>query len=358
MGQAQTRSTKKIMKNKRNPKFEAKEEYFIRNGGILLEKQIAISEGQCIGARQLKIFSKEDIEKATNNYDPDLIIGRSITIAHRNVYKTILEDRIVSIGAPIHPDYNPKLVDRYLTEAAMAMVMNHGNMVKFYGCCLETATPILVHEFLPNGSLFQHLHANDVIAIASNKRVTIIKWADRLKVATGVAYALSYMHNALSKPVVHRGINSSMILLDDLFHAKFANFGLSVSVTPGEKPQRRPVEGTPGYICPEYIETQEVTEKCDVYSFGVLMLELLTRRHPLTMARSGEDLVEEFVTGLVKNCMMMEMIDSEVLGQTNRGEIQRVAKLACSCVAKKGDERPTMIEVVKELWLIQGRINK
>ncbi|KNA06177.1 hypothetical protein SOVF_183460, partial [Spinacia oleracea] len=345
MGQAQTKRSKN--KNNRNLKFDSMEEYFIRNGGILLEKQIALSQGQHKGAGQLKIFSRNDIEKATNNYDPDLIVGRS---AHHTVYKTTIEDRVLAVQAPSKRESNPLLIDLTLTEACTVMVMNHDNMVKLYGCCLETFVPIPVYEFLSNADLFHHLHGD----IASSKR---IKWADRLRAATDTAYALSYMHNALAKPVVHRGVNSSSVLLDFSCNAKLTNFGYSVSITPGEKPQRWPIEGTPGYIDPEYVETQEVTDKCDVYSFGVLLFELLTRRQPILMARDGTDLVDVFVSAVRKNCVM-EIIDSEVLEEENRDGIQRVARLALSCVAKKGAERPTMIDVVGELWNIQGKDNK
>ncbi|KMT14786.1 hypothetical protein BVRB_4g075510 [Beta vulgaris subsp. vulgaris] len=342
MGQTQTKYIKKI-KNKRRAKFDCKEEYFIKNGGILLEKQIALSQGQHKGAGQLKIFSSQDIAKATNNYDPDLIVGTS---AYGTVYKTTIDDRMVVVKALLEREPNPEQIDLFLTEASTVMVMNHDNMVKFYGCCLETCIPILVYEYLSNADLFERLHGD------------VIKWADRLRVATDIAYALSYMHNALSKPVVHRHVNSMGIILDYSFNGKLADFLYSVSITPGETPATRwPVEGTPGYIDPEYIETQEVTEKCDVYSFGVLMLELLTRKQPLMMARGGIDLVDVFVSAVQKNCMM-EMVDTVVLEQATMNEIRQFVQLALMCVAKKGTERPTMVDVVGELWKIQGRDKK
>ncbi|XP_021734778.1 wall-associated receptor kinase-like 22 [Chenopodium quinoa] len=342
MGQTQTK-----YKNKKGPKFESKEEYFVKNGGILLEKQIALSQGQHKGAGQLKIFSSREIEKATDSYNPDLIVGRS---SYSTVYKATLEDRIVAVKAPPHlgiSQPNPEMIDLYLTEASTSMIMDHDNMVKLYGCCLETYIPVLVYEFLPNGGLFQSLYGD----VAPSKR---IKWVDCLRVASDTAYALSYLHNALLKPVVHRDVKSLSILLDSSFRGKLANFGYSVSITPGETPQKWPVEGTPGYIDPEYIETQEVTDKCDVYSFGVFMLELLTRKQPLLMAKGGTDLVDVFISNVEKNCMM-EMIDNEVLQQASWNEIQQVAELALTCVAKKGAERPTMIDVVGELWSIQGQ---
>ncbi|KMT14787.1 hypothetical protein BVRB_4g075520 [Beta vulgaris subsp. vulgaris] len=355
MGQVQTKNKIKIKsksksksKNRRKSKFDSREEYFVRNGGILLEKQIALSQGRDVGASQLKILTCKDIEKATNNLDPDLLLGSD---AQEKAYRAIIEDRNVFIKVPSQPERNSQLIDRNLTEAAAVMVMNHDNMIKLYGCCLDTFIPILVYEFLPNGCLFLHLHGYD----APRKR---IKWADRLRVATDIADALSYMHNALSKPVVHRDVNSSSIFIDySSFRGKLANFGYSVSITPGKTPKKWPVQGTLGYIDPEYVETQEVTEKCDVYSFGVLVLELLTRRQPLMMAKHGTDLVDMFVSAVKQNCMI-EMFDIEVLEQATRDEIQRVTQLALACVAKKGTERPTMIDIVSELWNIQGRDKK
>lgn len=340
MGQTLTKNNRRI-KNRRKPKFDSKEEYYIKNGGILLEKQISLSQGQRLVAGELKIFSYQDIEKATNFFDHDLILASSDL---RTVYKGTLEDRMIAVKAPPLVEPHPNLIDHHLTEASMSMVMNHDNVVNLYGCCLETSIPVLVHEFFPNGSLFDQLYVH----------CKPLQWADRLRVATGTAYALSYMHNALSKPVVHRHVSSQIILLDDNFHAKLTNFGFSVSVTPDETPQKFPIEGILGYIDPEYMKTQEVTDKCDVYSLGVLVLELLTRRQPYLMAIEGTDLVDAFMSAVERNCMM-KMIDSEVLEQATREEIQQVAELAAICVAEKGIERPTMIEVVIHLRNIQSQ---
>lgn len=340
MGQALMKNNKK----KKEVKFTTKEEYFIRNGGILLEKQMALTKGLVKRSRQLKIFSIKDMERATNGFDPDLVLGRNLS----TVYKATLEDRSVAIKAPRDDKPSMEQLNLILTEASAGIVMSHNNMVKLYGCCLETCIPILVYDFLPKGGLFEFLHE------PRGSNYQSLKWNDRLRIATDVSYALSYMHNSLQKPLVHRDVRSLNVLLDESLNGKLANFSLSVSITPGKKPQKWPVQGTPGYIDPEHIDTQEVTDKCDVYSFGVLMLELLTGKHPSTMARHGIDLVNVFVSAVERNCTM-EMIDKEVLEQGSRSEIERFAEVALKCVARKGIERPTMIEVVCELWLIQGR---
>lgn len=219
----------------------------------MLEKQIALS-GQIQVAGQLKIFSSEDIKKATNNYDSGLLVANSDL---RAIYYGKHEGRDVAVKAPPLGEPHRNLIYNHLIEASMSMVMNHAYMVKLYGCCLETCIPMLVEESFPNGSLYAFLHAD----VASRKSLV---WADRLRIAMEIGQTVSYMHNALAKPVVHRHFASNIILLHSSFHAKLSNFVFSVPINPGETPQKQPVEGVPGYIDPEYMETQELTDKCDV----------------------------------------------------------------------------------------------
>ncbi|XP_074318861.1 wall-associated receptor kinase-like 2 [Silene latifolia] len=308
-------------------KTESREEYFTKNGGILLEKQIALRRGKDIGAGQLKILSEDEIEKATNNYDPDLNVG---SFRGTNLYKGILNDKVVTIKAPQKRNPDPELADCFLTAVAIRTVLCHNNMIGIYGCCLETCVPMTIHEYYPNKDLHNHLHGD----LALQKPLT---WTSQLGAAIDIAYALSYMHNALSKPVVHRDVMSFGILFNSSFHAKLSYFDHSVAITPGKKDQSLSVHGTPGYIDPEYIETKEVTAKCDVYSFGVLMLELLTSRDPFEMAQCGDDLVDEFVSEVERNGVKA-LIDLILMQEANLDEIQWFARLALKCVAKKRRE--------------------
>ncbi|KAK9735803.1 hypothetical protein RND81_04G229200 [Saponaria officinalis] len=332
-------------KHKIIEKFESKEKYFIKNGGILLDKQMSLCKGQNITC-PTKIVTQEEIKHATNSYDPQLIIAR---LRDANVYKGTFNDRGVIIKTPKQLDLNPELVDLFLTEASVAMVISHENMNKIFGCCLETYIPMIVYDDIKKRGITLYLILHGEIQLEKP-----FKWAGRLRGATDIAYALSYMHNALSKPLVHRDVKSIAILIDSSFHAKLVNIAYSVSINPGKKEQRWPVYGAPGYIDPEYKETRELTDKCDVYSFGVLMLELITGMNPSEMVKSGKDLVGEFVSKAERNGGIKEMIDMNVVEEEgNLEEIQRFARLALQCVAKKGDERPTMIGVVEELWRIQ-----
>ncbi|XP_074293825.1 wall-associated receptor kinase 2-like [Silene latifolia] len=349
MGQVLTKNRRK----NRVKNLQCKEEYFIKNGGILLEKYMALSNGREIG-EGLKILSQEEIKNATNNYDPDLIFAR---LREAYVYKGTLDDRVVFIKTPKKLDLNPELADLFLTEMSILMVLHHENLNEVYGCCLETYIPMIAYLYAPRDKdykvLYQYLHGDLGLK-------TVLKWKSRLKIATHVAYALSYMHNALSKPMVYRDVKSLCILvIDPLFSAKLANVAHLVSISLGKKDKRWPVFGTPGYIDLEYMETREVTEKCDVYSFGVLMLEVLTGMNPSEIARCGRDLVGEFVSKAETSEGFKEMIDSNVLKEgVNMTELQRfsrlalkcVARLALKCVANKCKGRPSMISVVEELW--------
>ncbi|KAL2934214.1 Wall-associated receptor kinase-like 1 [Bienertia sinuspersici] len=184
------------MKNKRKKKFEAKEEYVIRNGGILLEKWIVLSQGKDISAGQLKVLSSADMRRL----------------------RTFMILISLLAVASIAPSQNPlaPLVNQCLTVVSTAVDMNHDNIIKLFGCCLETFVPIQAMD-----------------------------WVERLKIATDIAYALSYMHNALSKQAMHRNVDSASVHLDYSFHAMLSNIGYSIPITPGDTSQKWLVVGTP-----------------------------------------------------------------------------------------------------------------
>uniref|UniRef100_A0A2N9FXJ9 Protein kinase domain-containing protein n=1 Tax=Fagus sylvatica TaxID=28930 RepID=A0A2N9FXJ9_FAGSY len=164
--------------------FEAKDEYFIRNGAILLEKQITCNQGRDV--EPIKIFSAKEIQQATNNYDPNLILGSAIAM----VYKGTLDDREVAIKVRNPTILWPmeKMVDFFLNQVTVKQLISHKNVVRLYGCCLETEIPMLVFELISNGTLFDHLHGQ------CNEIPCRISWLDRVRIATETSYALCYMH--------------------------------------------------------------------------------------------------------------------------------------------------------------------
>ena len=269
------------------------------------------------------------------------------------VYKGTLDDREVAIKVRNPPILWPmeKMVDFFLNQVTVKQLISHKNVVRLYGCCLETEIPMLVFELISNGTLFDHLHG------LCNEIPCRISWLDRVRIATETSYALCYMHYGRPRPIVHLDVKSSNIFLDESCTAKLSNFGFAVSIAPGEDfYQGSSIEGTFGYIDPEYQETLQVTEKCDVYSFGVVLVEVLTSQYPLEMFPVTQSyLIQNFVYSMAEN-RILHIVDDRVLSEGSSEDIQAFSELALRCVKNKGDERPTMREVTLELSRIQHLI--
>ncbi|KAL6859025.1 hypothetical protein ACP4OV_018027 [Aristida adscensionis] len=196
------------------------------------------------------------------------------------------------------------------------------------------------------GGPHNHLHIDGPLSLP---------WDDRIRIAMEVARALSYLHSAASVPIFHRDIKSSNILLDNTLTAKVSDFGASRYIPIDETGVTTAVQGTLGYLDPMYYYTGRLTDKSDVFSFGVLLMELLTRKKPYVYrSDDGEGLVSNFIS-LVTEGKLVEIIDPQVLEEED-GDVQEVAKLAASCTKLKGEDRPTMREV--EITLENLVVNK
>ncbi|XAR65528.1 Non-specific serine/threonine protein kinase [Bertholletia excelsa] len=237
-------------------------------------------------------------------------------------------------------------VEQFINELVILSQINHRSVVKLIGCCLETEVPLLVYEFIPNGTLFQLIHdTNEDFPLT---------WEVRLRIATEVAETLSYLHNKASTPIYHRDIKSSNILLDDKYKAKVSDFGTSRSVTLDHTHLTTIVQGTFGYLDPEYFYTHRLTDKSDVYSFGVVVVELLTGLKAVTSteAQEGRSLASYFIHTMEEN-RLVEILDARIEKDASIEQMMAVAHLATRCLDREGKNRPPMKEVAFELEAIR-----
>ncbi|TVU05260.1 hypothetical protein EJB05_48418, partial [Eragrostis curvula] len=286
---------------------KTRERFFKQNRGLLLQQLV----DKDIAERM--IFSLDELEKATNRFDEARVLGGG---GHGTI-------------------------DEFINEVAILSQINHRNVVKLFGCCLETEVPLLVYEFIPNGTLYAHLHVDST--------QSSLPWKERLRIATEVAGSLAYLHSAASTSVVHRDIKTANILLDDRLAAKVSDFGASRGISIDQSGvTTNTIQGTHGYLDPEYCYTRRLTDKSDVYSYGVMLVELLTRKKPTTLTSSeGVGLVAHFVMSLNQG-QLNEILDEQVV-EEGEEEAKQVAAIAAMCLRLKGEDRPTMRNVEMRL---------
>ncbi|EFH60423.1 predicted protein [Arabidopsis lyrata subsp. lyrata] len=202
---------------RKQKRLKQKKKFFKRNGGLLLQQQLTATEGN---VEKTKVFTSRELEKATENFNLNRILGQG---GQGTVYKGMLGDgRIVAVKKSKVVDEDK--LEEFINEVVILSQINHRNIVKLLGCCLETDVPVLVYEFIPNGNLFEHLH--DEL-----EDYTMTTWEVRLRIAVDIAEALSYLHSAASSPIYHRDVKSTNIMLDEKYRAKVSDFGTSRSVT-------------------------------------------------------------------------------------------------------------------------------
>ncbi|KAK9673409.1 hypothetical protein RND81_12G165700 [Saponaria officinalis] len=320
---------------KRRIEIKRKAEHFKRNGGLLLQQQMSSDEG---ADGTTKIFAVTELENATDNFNENRILGQG---GQGTVYKGMLIDgKIVAIKKAKLVDESQ--VEQFVNEVVILSQINHRNVVKLLGCCLETEVPILVYEFVPNGTLYEHLHGQS--------EDFHVGWKMRLQIAAESAGAVAYLHSSSSTPIYHRDIKSTNILLDEKYRAKVSDFGTSKAINIDQTHVTTVVLGTYGYLDPEYFQSNQFTEKSDVYSFGVVLVELITGKKPICSTGDGGwiSLATEFLTHM-EDSRLSEMLDARIIDEGKEDEFMVVAELARKCLNMNGKLRPTMREIAVHL---------
>ncbi|KAJ7553140.1 hypothetical protein O6H91_06G085300 [Diphasiastrum complanatum] len=295
----------------------------------------------------IKNFFYDELKEATNNFDSANILGEG---GFGRVYKGVLKD-----GTPVAIK---KLTsgghqgDReFLVEVQMLSRLHHRHLVKLVGYfssrdCLQQ---LLCYELVPHGSLESWLHGR-------LGATTPLDWDTRMKIAIGAARGLAYLHEDSQPCVIHRDFKASNILLENDFNPKVADFGLAKQAPEGQRNYvATRVMGTFGYVAPEYAMTGHLLVKSDVYSYGVVLLELLSGRRPVDMSRpSGQENLVTWARPVLKDrARLDELVDPKLNGLYNREDFLQVAAIAAACVAPEASQRPTMGEVVQSLKMVQ-----
>ena len=297
------------------------------------------------GGKSSRMFHLKEMKKATNNFSKERVLGSG---GFGEVYKGELQDGTV-VAVKSARVGNIKSIEQVLNEVGILSQVNHKNLVRLLGCCVEGEQPLMIYEYISNGTLHDHLHG---------KFSTFLDWKTRLTIALQTAEALAYLHYAAYTPIYHRDVKSTNILLDDEFNAKVADFGLSRLAHPGLSHVSTCAQGTLGYLDPEYYRTYQLTDKSDVYSYGVVLLELLTSQKVIDFSRDQDDVnLATYVINRVNNGASMEVVDQQLLGNELPGDtllasIKLFLEIALSCLREKKGNRPGMKDVVQELQCI------
>ncbi|KAL5579493.1 hypothetical protein UlMin_011935 [Ulmus minor] len=312
-------------------------------GSMQGSDSISFGSGTMNYAGSAKIFSLNEIERATNNFDASKILGEG---GFGLVYSGTLDDGS-EVAVKILKRDDHQGGREFLAEVEMLSRLHHRNLVTLIGICTE-GQRCLVYELVPNGSVESHLHGVD-------KETDPLDWDSRMKIALGAARGLAYLHEDSNPRVIHRDFKSSNILLEYDFIPKVSDFGLARAALEGNRHISTHVMGTFGYLAPEYAMTGHLLVKSDVYSYGVVLLELLTGRKPVDLSQPpGQENLVAWARPLLTNKEGLEMIidpamKSEMISYDS---LAKVAAIASMCVQPEVCHRPFMGEVVQALKLV------
>ncbi|CAL9183769.1 unnamed protein product [Musa hybrid cultivar] len=295
-----------------------------------------------------QVFEYEELHEATDGFNASNEVGDG---GFGTVYKGKLRDgRTVAIKRLYENNF--RRVEQFMTEVHILSSLRHHNLVSLYGCTSRHSRELLlVFEFVPNGTVADHLHGPRACEEG-------LPWPVRMSIAIETAQALSYLH-AVTPPIVHRDVKTNNILLDRSFRVKVADFGLSrlfplnvthVSTVP---------QGTPGYVDPEYHQCYQLTDKSDVYSFGVVLVELIASKPAVDITRHRHEInLAKMAVNKIQNEELDQLVDPRLWRQSNSEVIwmiRQVAEVAFGCLQEERDMRPTMKEVLEALRGIEGK---
>ncbi|XP_048227797.1 calmodulin-binding receptor-like cytoplasmic kinase 3 isoform X2 [Ricinus communis] len=285
------------------------------------------------------------VARATQNFSRSLQIGEG---GFGTVYRAQLEDgQVVAIKRAKKENYE-SLRTEFSSEVELLAKIDHRNLVKLLGFVDKGNERLIITEYVPNGTLREHL---------DGQRGKILDFNQRLEIAIDVAHALTYLHTYSEKQIIHRDVKSSNILLTESMRAKVADFGFA-KLGPVDADQTHistKVKGTVGYLDPEYMRTYQLTPKSDVYSFGILLLETLTGRRPVELKRPADERVTlRWAFRKYNEGTVVDMVDPLMEERVHVEVLVKMFALAIQCAAPIRSDRPDMKAVGEQLWAIRA----
>ncbi|XP_022860131.1 probable leucine-rich repeat receptor-like protein kinase At2g33170, partial [Olea europaea var. sylvestris] len=281
-------------------------------------------------------FTFQDLVEATNNFNDNYIIGRG---GVGTVYKAVLPStQIIAVKKLASNREGNNIENSFRAEILTLGNIRHRNIVKLFGFCYHQGSNLLLYEYMARGSLGEFLYGESCD----------LDWPTRFSIALGAAEGLAYLHHDCRPKIIHRDIKPNNILLDDKFEAHVGDFGLAKVIDMPQSKSMSAVAGSYGYIAPEYAYTMKVTEKCDIYSYGVVLLELLTGKMPVQPLEQGGDLVTWVRNYIREHSLSTGILDSRLNLKDERttNHMISVLKIALLCTSMSPFDRPTMRQVV------------
>ncbi|KAG2331617.1 hypothetical protein Bca52824_002797 [Brassica carinata] len=339
-------SMKKLYLNSgssRKKEKERKKRWFLENGSILLEELISDSNGKSIPIRS---FPSDQILKATNNFDSSCFVSEDV---YYKWYRGNIEDRSYMIKKFSEEKITGHRIKEVYNDIVLsARMSNHNNFLKLLGCSLEFPFPVLLFEFASNGVLNER-----------GGQKSLLPWGLRLKIGKEIANAVTYLHMAFPKIIIHRDVKPMHVFLDSNWTVKLSDLSFSISLPEGKtRIEAERIIGTFGYLDPLYHATGFVTEYTDVYSFGICLLVFLTGKPVVIEGSDGDPQgILSYVKGLWENGKVDEVIDPMIakdITSVQKSQVEMCVVLALRCCEARDEYRPKMIQVAKELKLIEA----
>ncbi|XP_074567599.1 putative LRR receptor-like serine/threonine-protein kinase At1g56130 [Curcuma longa] len=289
--------------------------------------------------RMVSYFSYRTLKKATKDFHPKNQLGGG---GFGPVYKGVLDDGRIIAVKQLSVGKSQQGESEFLAEVRMLTSIQHKNLVRLVGCCSEGSERLLVYEYMTNGSL------NSIISGKSGK---CLDWKTRFEIIVGIARGLQYLHEDSNLRIVHRDIKASNILLDEKFQPKISDFGLAKFFPEDQTYLSTRFAGTLGYCAPEYALRGELSAKADIYSFGVLVLEIISCRTNTDLSLPIEmQYLPEYTWKLYERSKVREILDPRLLDEEPvEKEVLQVCQVALLCLQQHPDLRPPMSEIVAML---------